>query len=475
MHILLVNISNNSEVRMPQGLLYLGSAIHNSGHQVEICDEALFASHDEFVNHIINCKASIIGFSVYSVPSQLKKIQNLCHLIKQNDSTKLIIWGGWHATLYPRYSILNENVDIVVKGPAEAVICELLNCLEEKKPINKIESLLFIENGKIIETKNQTLTDDNLFPKLNFDLIEIEKYLNKHDINRGILQYITSRGCHGGCKFCVMSKIFKRSFFKKPREAVISELKTLYKNYHIKAIHFSDDNAFRNNQEAKELCEIIESVTNGHNIPWRCATRVDTLSRTSDEVFTRLKESKCKGFSIGIESGNNRVLQLMHKQTTVTQINKAITSLSKFGFDNNLFFFLFNYEGETNQESMDTIKLACKVRLLFKNSDIALYNYYPIMSNNSWIVKDGFNEEDDLLETFEQKNLELKNKKAAGVDFETLRFYFAKYQYNSKHKKRLSLFVSKLLRLLAYIRIEMNFFTFPFEYRLIKITKKLIK
>ncbi|MCX5638221.1 MAG: cobalamin-dependent protein, partial [Planctomycetota bacterium] len=196
MHLLLINIGSKAEIRIPQGLLYLGSAVKAAGHKVTIHDETLAPGLEQSLERILAYNADIIGLSVYTLPWQLKWAEKISRAIKAACKSTLVIWGGWHPTLYFRHSILNENVDVVVRGPGEKPVCELLEALDRGWSLRNIPGLVIKENGQIIETGPECLAAEFLYPPLDFQLINFDSYLRLHDQGAGILQYITSRGCH---------------------------------------------------------------------------------------------------------------------------------------------------------------------------------------------------------------------------------------------------------------------------------------
>ena len=385
--ILLVNVGRKDEIRIPQGLLYLASALRQAGYKVKIHDEALFKNRQQSLEKILSYKTKFVGLNVYTVPWQLKRAEKLSVAIKNNMHSK-VIWGGCHPSLYPCHCIRNKNVDIVVQGPGEKVICEFFDAMENNRPLNEIAGLAFKNYGRFFETGPADLDPKYLFPRLDFNLIDLKTYLDKHDRGKGILQYITSRGCYAKCRFCMVSRLFNRCFFRKHKEQIRQELQQQFREHHISAVHFSDDNTFRNDTEAVELCNIISSLTEGESIPWRCATRMDTLSTLSPGTYSRLAETGCKGFVVGIESGSDRMLKLMKKGVTISQIEKALKMLSEFGIDMNLFSFLFGFTGETKNEAKKTLSFARRVRLMFPFSDITLHVYFPGASDASWLCPD---------------------------------------------------------------------------------------
>jgi radical SAM superfamily enzyme YgiQ (UPF0313 family) len=166
MHLLLINIGSKAEIRIPQGLLYLGSAVKAAGHKVTIHDETLAPNLEQSLERILAYNADIIGLSVYTLPWQLKRAEKISQAVKAAYKSTLVMWGGWHPTLYFRHSILNENVDIVVRGPGEKPVCELLEAFDTGRSLRDIPGLVIKENGQIIETGPECLAAEFLYPPL---------------------------------------------------------------------------------------------------------------------------------------------------------------------------------------------------------------------------------------------------------------------------------------------------------------------
>lgn len=479
MHLLLINVGRKTEIRIPQGLLYLASAVQAAGHAVSIHDEALAANPQESIERILACGADIIGLSVYTLPWQLKRVEDISRAIKSTCKSTVVMWGGWHPTLYYRQSILNENVDIVVRGAGEKSVCELLDALEQGRSLRNIPGLVIKENGDIIETGPECVAGQYLlYPPLNFQLTDLDAYLKYHDAGAGTLQYITSRGCHGRCRFCVVSRSFKGRLIRKPRNQIVSELREILQNHKVTSIHFSDDNTFRDDAQALELCDIIRLATDGKNIPWRCSTRIDTLSRlSSGETVKKLAANGCKGVVVGIESGVDRVLQLMRKDITVPQIHKALKSIRDNGLHRNLFFFLFGFTGETQKEAEKTLRLARKTRCMFPYSDIALSVYFPGVSDASWFpVEMPAYLASRQSEIFAKYYVDhITSYRLVGKPLRILRYYFAACKSRKDNPAGGLRFLRNMHRKLALLRVKYGFFALPFEYYLSELVIKTIK
>lgn len=475
MRILLINISKPTEVRIPQGLLYLASTVYNAGHEAIIHDEAFTSNPQESFEQIISYNADVVGFSVYSLPWQLKRAEQLSKAVKTTTKKPLIIWGGWHATLYPKHCILNESVDVIIRGPGERPVVEILKALQQCKSLENIRGLVFRENNQIIETGPECMDSEFLYPPLNFNLIRLKDYLKKHDRGKGILQYITTRGCNARCRFCIMANVFEGRLFQKPQYRIYHELKYLLRHHNISAIHFSDDNTFRNEQEALQFCDIINQLTNRRGIPWRCATRINTLSNLSADTYQKLVRSGSEGVVVGIESGVDRVLKLMGKGITVSQIERSLRCLADNGLSSNLFSFLFNFTGETKKEALKTLRLVRKTRWMLPGSTIMLHVYFPGASDSSTVPLN-LAKSLPFSEIFERYYEEhIRNYRVGRTPINVLRYYLNASEVKVNQRSGKFLLLRKVQQKTILFRIKYGIFALPFEYYISSIVVKRIR
>jgi len=86
----------------------------------------------------------------------------------------------------------------------------------------------------------------------------------------------------------------------------------LKEKYNIDGIYFREDNFIANKKRTKEFCKSVKSL----NIKWKCEARVNNLT---EDVVKMIAEAGCKALYIGVESGNQRVLNLMQKDIKVEE------------------------------------------------------------------------------------------------------------------------------------------------------------
>ncbi|MHC4150304.1 MAG: B12-binding domain-containing radical SAM protein [Planctomycetota bacterium] len=477
MRILLVNIGDKTQVRMPQGLVYVASAVQAAGHVANIHDEVMARTPQQSLERILTSDADVIGISILSVPSQLRRAEELSRAIKATHKRTLIVWGGWHPTLYPKHSILNEDVDIVVRGPGEKPVCELLDALEHGRSFRNISGLLLNDNGRTGETDSVCLDPRYLYPDLDFGLIDLNAYLKRHDGGAGgvgILHYITSRGCRYACRFCAMARVFGGCLVRKPANQVLNELRVLLQNPQIRAVSFSDDNAFTDDTEALELCRIINSAAEGRRIPWRCTTRIDTLCRLSESTYETLIASGCRGVMVGVESSSDRLLRLMGKGFTTSQIHKALALIKNKGLEANQFNFLWGFTGETSNEARDTLRLAQRTRLMFPGSDLRFCVYCPGFADPCWLPAEAPpSSVSSVLQRYDAKHRAYY--RIAGHSLRVIQYYFKASERRNGNSAHVYRFFRSVYQRLLLLRIRYGVFTAPFEYYLFGVIFKGLK
>ena len=160
---------------------------------------------------------------------------------------------------------------------------------------------------------------------------------------------ITSRGCPFGCIFCDKN-IFGKSIRFHSVDYVMKEIEELIHKYRIKEITFEDDTFTVNKRRVLEICKRLKRL----DLIYSIQSRADTLSK---EVVKGLAESGCWQIAIGIESGDQRILNILNKGITLKQIRNAVKITEQAGIQAKGFFMIGN-PGETIESINNTINFA---------------------------------------------------------------------------------------------------------------------
>lgn len=329
---------------------------------IESDDHPIWA---EVKREISSFYPEVVGVSVLTpkVPSAFK-IAEIC---KNIDPKMVVVFGNHHPTIRSDEILLNENVDFVVRGEGEETFSSLLDNLGSSSPdYHTIAGLSFRDNGKIINNNDRARID-------NLDVLPFparDKLLNLETYTPTQLSMVmTSRGCPYSCAFCASHNMWSKKVRFRSIENIINEINELKKVYSVKNITFMDDSFTINRKRVKELCAAL--IEDNIGITWSCLTRVNIIS---DEIIALMKKAGCTKVDVGIESGNQRVLDLINKGITVEQVRKAAEILRR----NKMYwsgFFMFGFPTETENEIFDTINFLKELKPNWAN--ISIFTPYP--------------------------------------------------------------------------------------------------
>lgn len=155
--------------------------------------------------------------------------------LKRIIPTALVICGGPGPSSCPSYYLAHSDVDIVLKGPAENTLPQLLSHLEQThNQIKKLPPLprIFTRYSAPLETSNQNTSKNFTNPVQPF--VAIQK-------NNKIVQLQVTRGCPKKCAYCSIHSNSNGAWQKASIDTVLDELRSLNlpRNIHL---DFEDDN-----------------------------------------------------------------------------------------------------------------------------------------------------------------------------------------------------------------------------------------
>ncbi len=96
-------------------------------------------------------------------------------------------------------------------------------------------------------------------------------------------------------------------------ETVLDQLKRIIRDYGIRGFLFTDDHFFIDMERAYQVLEGIVRADLNISIS-KLQIRTDAICRLDKEFLHLLVSAGVKRFSVGVESGSQRVLDLMKKE-----------------------------------------------------------------------------------------------------------------------------------------------------------------
>lgn len=474
---------NETPFYPPLGLLVISGALLEAGFEVNIIDANI---EDDFEEKLLSIASDslCIGISLI-LGNQVKNGYNISSLLKKHLPNLPVIWGGWFPTLMYEQILLDKNINFIIRGQGEEAFLKLVKCLEKKEDFKKIPSLVYKESGKIKANDLQFIKNIKPIKREAYHLISVESYIQKNlTSNKRILGYVSSTGCYGKCGFCCIPSVFGRNgYYALSREQVIADLKYLISNYKVNHIDILDFNFFVNRRRAKEILKGI--CEENLNITWNANIRVDQVLHLDEEFLFYLKKSGINLLYIGAESGSNRMLSLIQKDITVSDIEKCSQILKKFDIKPSYSFITGIMKEDGYKDLENTFDLILRLKEIDPNCVISVHHYSPWVGTPAFkLAKEcGFVPPSDLTGWTKFKT---ENVVVPWVSFryemKVVRFfrYYLEILYPSPttlkfiKKYKISLFYH-LLKPIVSLRLKYNFYYLDPLWGLILIYKLLKK
>lgn len=284
---------------------------------------------------------------------------------------------GTHVT--PMYQETMERfpaLDFILRGEPELTLVELIDTLEKanlpsptpdlKPPISNlyapIKGLVWRQGEEIVANAERPLLQNlDELPLPLHHLLPLDKY--RIPMIKGPYSFVvTSRGCPGGCTFCIKHVTYGRSVRLRSPGHIFDELLLLARlgihNVHMYADLFTVDR-----RQVVGLCELV--IEAGLKVRWTCNSRVDFVD---EELLRLMARAGCWTISWGLESGSEEVLRRVHKGTDLDQAEQALRWARAAGI-RNWGYFIIGLPGETEKTIRQTIRFAKRMPL-----DIALFH-----------------------------------------------------------------------------------------------------
>lgn len=349
MRVLLVNTPYplSEAPRPPLGLTYIAGVLLREGIEVKILDLLVNNfSLEKIEKEIRGFNPQIVGAT--SVTMNFPKAIKILRAFKEIDPHVITIIGGPHATFDVEGTLSEPHIDIVVRGEGEETIVELMDVLRRGGDIKKVKGIAFRRDGEIIITPQRPFIPDlDTIPFPARHLLPISKYLALGS-PCGV---ITSRGCPYSCIFCVGQRMVgKKVRFRKPN-LVVDEIEEVVK-MGFENLSIDDDLFTLNHKHSFSICE--EIIKRKLNITWGAFARVDTISK---DLLKKMKEAGCRTLCFGMESGNQKILNLIKKRITLEQIREAVRLSRELDYDI-ISSFIIGLPGESKRTLRETIEFA---------------------------------------------------------------------------------------------------------------------
>ncbi len=296
---------------------------------------------EDFIISIIDKKLDIFGLSVFrgTLPASMFAFK----LVKSEFPEIKTVMGGpvfsqeliVDTPNFKKFVDETDYIDKIVIGEGEILFTKILN-------------------GNLKKDQRVYMSSDIDNERVNINLPLAQNY-SVNDL--GFYPYMpvyTSRSCPFQCSFC-SETINWGKFRKRSIDVIVNDFEHIQKEYNTQLFLMADSLI------NPVLNDLTESLIKHPGVFYFDAyLRVDKYSCDYDKVFQWRKGGFYRA-RLGIESGSQKVLDLMDKKVSMDQVKSTIINLAKVGIKTST-YWIVGHPGEQESDFIQTLDLIEELR-----------------------------------------------------------------------------------------------------------------
>ncbi|MGD2089311.1 MAG: radical SAM protein [Candidatus Aminicenantes bacterium] len=328
----------------------------------KIIDKFYIKLREHLSSLFAKTRPTVLGLSVYS--GSMAASLFAFKLAKETyPHIKTVMGGGIFfsdlAVGSPNFDFFLEKagyIDKIIIGEGETLLLKFL-----KGELDKNQKVF------ISQEKPEYLLDPSAADIPDFSDFDTRYYPH--------LSYYTSRSCPFQCNFCVETTYWGK-FRKKNARKIAAEMIELSRKHNNQLFVLCDCLL---NPVIKDL--VTEFMKKELTVYWDGYLRVDrhTCNRENTLSWRRSGFYRAR---LGVESGSQRILDLMNKNITIDHIKTSITSIAYAGIKTST-MWVIGYPGETEADFLKTLQLIDELKDNIYEADCNPFWYYLTGQLNS--------------------------------------------------------------------------------------------
>lgn len=321
----------------------------------------------ELASLIIEKKVKSVAITTTYYVSVLPILEIIDFVRQYSSAVKIIVGGPFIAT---QHRILNESemnylyreidADFYINSSqGEMALVKVINSIKKIEDIFRVENVAFKKNDKFI--KNKIIKENNC---LEDNAVDWKLF---SDCGKKMVAVRTAISCPFSCSFCSFPQHAGEFTYISPMR-LYDELEQLNSSVDVNSVYFLDDTF---NVPINRFKEILRLMANRKwSFKWNSHFRCQYVDR---EMVELMKKSGCEGVFLGIESGNQSMLENMNKKSRIEEYYRGIELLREYEI---LTYasFIIGFPGETKETIKDTIQFIEKAKPDFYRAQLWYYD-----------------------------------------------------------------------------------------------------
>jgi len=313
--------------------------------------DALF-SKPRLANQLL--AETTVVFASTTLLHDLSEMMPLIQKLKRPHN-RIVVGGALCGSLYKTWGG-HPDIDIMAIGYGEYLVPSLADWI--RSGFTKLEAPTW---GRIVDRGDSFLLFSGVPETKSLDDLptpnwQIAKAYHGRDF--GHIFYESVRGCPYRCAFCNYPFLFDDKKFRyKSAEKMAADWQYYFKTLGVKYITCLDSLFTMPKRRLIRFCELL--IAQKTEVKWVCYARADDL--VDEETVKLMKAAGVHQVQIGLESGNQQMLDWMNKRCTVESNLSAIKNCRKYGITT-LISLIVGYPGETKETLNDTLNFMREAR-----------------------------------------------------------------------------------------------------------------
>jgi len=359
-------LSGYVPVSMPTAIGTISAYLEKHGISSVIIDDEIDKITQSILYEIVEGQEKPYIFGLTGMTAHAVRTYEIAQMIKETFENSIVIAGGVHATAVPEEPLKTGFIDYVVRGEGEEIMLQLYRAIRGGSNPSNILGLSYKENGEIISNQPASLIPDlNILP-----IFPYHKFTNpKYDSSF----IVSSRGCPYRCSYCSQRLSTGTTYRFRSAELVVEELDILVNTYSNREIGFYDDNFCLVNKRVHELCDLIIDRKLNEKVKLGIQTRADNFLSGGEDLIRHMAEAGFSDIGFGLETGTQRLADLIRKDETIETQLEATRLAQKHGFEVAL-FMIFGLPTETGDDRLEGFRI---VNDVFKIRETKYNNLIP--------------------------------------------------------------------------------------------------
>lgn len=283
------------------------------------------------------------------------------------ELTPHVVLGG-RGTSACEYQLRgSKQVDSVISGEGELGLLRLLEHVARGASEDTVPGL-WKTSWELHRRVPPVLPDFDFHPSPRFEGIDLQAYRSgKPDIDAPFLPYLFALGCPYKCAFCANNSGHKGRY--RSPERTVEELAYLVRTYGVRSFYFL--NNLINNEPRSFERFLVSMDRQALGVTWADCARPYGIDAAQ---MARLRRAGCVELTFGIDTGSQRLSNLMRKGY---KLEKAIETVER-AYDAGIhpvINLLVGLPHETDEDFAQTVHFVETVRPLVRAFSLSAYEY----------------------------------------------------------------------------------------------------